>query len=78
MGQGQRSHWPGSKEGPQERQVGSHQRQVASLIFNLDLRPDLQSQPSQDSKGVSLMSDEQADSTFEHLRLVFITLSISY
>ena len=31
MGQGQRSHWPGSNEGPKERQVGSHQRQVASL-----------------------------------------------
>ncbi len=26
-----RSHWPGSNEGPKERQVGSHQRQVASF-----------------------------------------------
>ncbi len=31
MGQGQRSHWPRSNKGPEERQVGSHQRQVASF-----------------------------------------------
>ncbi len=31
----QRSHWPGSNEGPKERQVGSHQRQVASLTLIL-------------------------------------------
>ena len=32
-GEGQRSHCPGSNKGPKERQVGSHQRQVASLLF---------------------------------------------
>ena len=36
-GQGQRSHWPGSNEGPKEGQVGSHQRQVASLSILLTL-----------------------------------------
>ncbi len=34
-GQGQRSHWPGSNEGPKERQVGSHERQVASLEWQI-------------------------------------------
>ena len=31
MGQGQRSHWPRSNKDSKQRQVGSHQRQVASL-----------------------------------------------
>ena len=35
VGQGQRSHWPDSNEGPNERQVGSHQRQVASFLISL-------------------------------------------
>ncbi len=32
MGQGQRTYWPGSNEGPEERQVGSHQRQVTLFV----------------------------------------------
>ena len=32
--QGQRSHWLGSNKGPKERQVGSHQHQVASFYHN--------------------------------------------
>ncbi len=31
MGQGQRSHWSRSYKDPKQRQVGSHQRQVASF-----------------------------------------------
>ncbi len=32
IGQGQRSHWPKSNKTSKQRQVGSHQRQVASLL----------------------------------------------
>ena len=33
MDQGQRSHAPRSNKGSKQRQVDSHQRQVASLLF---------------------------------------------